>query len=178
MLSLNINSFSQNALEIMDILNTQIFSIVAFQETKLDHSFTQNFFRNNLYSLIRKDKYRNEGGLIVFINKAFEMVYIDCGNKFKNIDYIHFKLLINKRIYNFINSYKSPKQNDTEFLDELEELIYSFNTNDPLILLGDLNMNLLKGVETNVNFEKFLDMHNLINVNKTPTRIASKLYKK
>ncbi len=110
---------------------------------------------------------------MVLIKKEYKTIEQDTGdsNDFK-IDYIYFKLKIKNQIYNFINCYKPPNQNDNEFLDELENLIYSFNSNDALFIIGDLNMNLLKTNETN-NLSNFMENNLLTNYVTNPTRIAT-----
>jgi hypothetical protein len=60
---------------------------------------------------------------------------------------------------------------DSRYLDELEDLIYSFNANDPLIITGDLNMNLM--YKDNNKLASFLTNNNLINYIDKPTRIAT-----
>jgi hypothetical protein len=177
MLHHNIRSLPKSLHEMDIILNTQIFDIVSLNETKLDSSFPAGFYRNPDYVIIRRDKDRQQGGLLMFIKKEYKIVHYDIGetNEFK-IDYIYLKIKIKKQIYNFISCYKPPHQNDKIFIDELENLIYSINCNEPLFILGDLNMNIFKKDNfSNINIElsDFINNNILRNYVNKPTRIAT-----
>jgi hypothetical protein len=127
--------------------------------------------------MLRRDKSRKECGLLVFIKKEYEITKRDLGdlNEFK-IDYIFFQLKIKKQIYNFISCYKPPHLNDIEFCNDLEDLIYNFNFNDHLFIIGDLNMNLLD--KNNNQLDILIKNNNLSNYVEEPTRIATIFHEK
>jgi hypothetical protein len=110
--------------------------------------------------------------LIVFIRKEYEISKKDLGesNEF-NIDYIYFQLKIKKQYFNFISSYKQPHLNDTEYCEILEDLIYNFNYNDSLLIMGDLNINLFN--KDNNKLLNFINNNNMNNYVNKPTRIAT-----
>ena len=145
---------------------------VSLNETKLDSSFPASFYKNIDYVILRRDKTRSEGGLIVFIKKEYNIVKRDIGDSNFKLDYLYFQLKIKKQNYNFINCYKPPIMNDFDFLEEIEELIYSFNYDEPLTIMGDLNMDLLKKQESN-QLVNFMTNNLLNNYVKEPTRIAT-----
>ena len=169
-LHLNIRTLPKNLHELDTIAITQLFDIISLNETKLDSSFPGSFYRNQNYAMIRRDKTRQEGGLLILVKKEYKIIHYDIGetNDFK-IDYIYLKIKIKKQNYNFINCYKPPHQNNKNFLDELENLIYSINCNEPLFILGDLNMNLL----INNELTEFIINNNLANYVNKPTRISN-----
>ncbi len=176
-LHLNICSLRKNLLEIDDILVSKIFDIVSLNETKLDNTIPNSFYSNVDYLAVRRDKTSKEGGLIIFIKKEYLISKNDIGitNEFK-IDYIYIQLKIKKQYYNFINCYKPPHMNNIDFCNDLEDLIYSFKCNDPLIIIGDLNMDLL--VKNNNQLEKFIKNNNLCNYVNEPTRNATVYHEK
>jgi hypothetical protein len=92
MLHHNIRSLNKNLHELDLILKTEIFDIVSLNETKLDDSFP-------IYILVRRDKSRNEGGLLFMIKKDYKIIHQDIGesNEFK-IDYIRLKIKIKNKI--------------------------------------------------------------------------------
>ena len=53
------------------------------------------------------------------------------------------KILINKKAYNFISTYKPPNVNASEFIDHLETMVHSNNMNNNYFIIGDLNLDLL-----------------------------------
>jgi len=79
----------------------------------IDSSFPGSFYRNQNYAMIRGDKTRQEGGLLILVKKENKIIHYDIGdtNDFK-IDYIYLKIKIKKQNYNFINCYKPPHQNN------------------------------------------------------------------
>ena len=52
----------------------------------------------------------------------------------------------------------------SDFCNDLEDLIYSFKCTDPMIIVGDLNMN-LGSCKINCNFKNFIDNNKLVNNN-------------
>ena len=89
-------------------------------------------------------------------------------------EFIYVQLKVNKKLVNFICIYKPPIDNDAIFIGKLELLLLTINPNDPLVILGDLNLDALNDNNTELN--NFLLQNNFTNWIKTPTRIASKHY--
>lgn len=76
-------------------------------------------------------------------------------------------------------SYRAPNIKEQFFLDNLEEFIDSLNLNEPLFIIGDLNMDLnLDNKYRNSKINEFLSNNELINFIKKPTRNSTKFYKK
>jgi hypothetical protein len=48
------------------------------------------------------------------------------------------------RQINFLSCYKAPNEHNTDFIDELENFVFSLDMNIPLFIVGDLNMDLLR----------------------------------
>lgn len=119
-LHLNVSTLLKNLFEINSILNSDLFDIVTLNETKLDETAHKSFYKNNRYDIIRRDKTRKEGGLLVFIKKIHKLITQDTddSNRFQ-LDFIYYQLQIDKRPVNFITCYKAPLANDLEFLNEL-----------------------------------------------------------
>ena len=68
-------------------------------------------------------------------------------------------------------SYKQPHLNDTEFCEILEDLIYNFNYNDSMLIMGDLNINLFN--KDNNKLLNFINNNNMTNYVDKPTRVAT-----
>ena len=141
-------------------------------ETKLNNNYPKNFLANNHYNVIRKDRTRNGGGVMVLINKqlTIQSTFI-----LENIEAIHLKLKIQSKIFNFISAYRPPGYDaQTEFIEEIEEYIYSLNLNEELYLIGDLNYDLLNKESLLHNFIKHNKLINLVN---KPTRFGAQFNK-
>jgi hypothetical protein len=63
-----------------------------------------------------------------------------------------------------------------DFCNDLEDLIYSFKCTDPMIIVGDLNMNLL--IKNNNQLEKFIKNNNLCNYVNESARNAPVYHEK
>jgi hypothetical protein len=184
---LNINSLFSKMNEIDMILQLKQYEIIFLNETKFDCFVPNSFYQNNYYDIIRRDRYFNEdligkkgGGIVIFIKKHYKIKFI----KSLDMEFINLNLTIGALSFNFISAYKSPKTNNFQFLDALEKYMLSIDLNQPLFIIGDLNLDLLKdknGCYSNKNGEllqQFIDNYNLINFINSPTRSATYKSKK
>ncbi|RNA02458.1 RNA-directed DNA polymerase from mobile element jockey-like [Brachionus plicatilis] len=172
-LHLNINSILNNLNDVDSILNLRQFDIVFLCETKLDDSFPNSFYKNDHYFIIRLDRSRHGGGLIVFIKNS---LVVTKSVLLEKLELIYFQIRINGQKINFVYSYKAPNLKEQLFIDHLEEFLHSLSLNEPLFIIGDLNMDY--NLTTNSNIRKFIDNNELINFVTKPTRISTKYYKK
>lgn len=166
MLHLNINSILNNLFEVDEPLHSNQFDLFLVRETKLDDTISNSFYINNNYLKIRVDRNRHGGGLLIFIKSSL----IVTSTKFlKDIELIYFQLNIDQQHYNFVYSYKSPVINDL-ITGKLKEFMYSLDLNDPLFIIGDLNMDMLD--KNNKNLVEFLGNNDLVYFVTEPTRVS------
>ena len=91
---------------------------------------------------------------------------------------IFLKILVYSTEINFVCTYKSPKNNNFQYISNLENFFLSKDLSKPFLIIGDLNMDPLKvktgrfytakgvqlhGMSENFNFKNFVNC---------PTRIA------
>ena len=129
-LSLNINSickktnkgqtFFDVTKEVEEILNTKKIDFCLFQETKLDGEVPISFFKNSAYKPFRCDRNRAGGGSILFVKKEYTINKIQTFSPICDLEFIYIQLKLNKRLVNFICTYKPPKDNNTLFISKLE----------------------------------------------------------
>ena len=163
---LNLNSIFNKFEHIFSILNTSHADVIMLNEVKLDSGIPSKLYQHHNYNLLRLDRTRHGGGILVYIKKCYKIVESKLSDKF---ELIFFKLLINKTIYSFISTYKPPNVQD-EYLEYLETFIYSNNLNNSTFIIGDLNLDLLsKNGNQLVQFMRNVEFKNFIN---EPTRIA------
>ncbi|CAF0989180.1 unnamed protein product [Brachionus calyciflorus] len=142
-------------------------------ETKLDELIPNSFYNNNFYSKIRLDRSRHGGGLMVFIKNGIvctKTLLLD------ETELIYFQIKIKSLKYNFVYCYRAPNIKEQFFLDKLDDFIHSLNLDEPLFIIGDLNMDLSTSGNSNIN--DFIKNNDLINFIQKPTRICTKFYKK
>ncbi|RNA11172.1 reverse transcriptase [Brachionus plicatilis] len=156
---LNINSILGNIFEMNEILNSRMFDIVCFSEFKLDQTIPKSLDRN-----------RHGGGLLVFIKNSLKVTRTFLHDA---TELVYFQLKLHDQCLNFVYCYRSPKSNETQFLDDTEDFIQSLNLNDPLFVFGDLNLNCDVSKKLNNNFKNFIDNNDLVNFIYQPTREES-----
>ena len=102
---LNINSLRNKIDFVKDIFKNNI-DILLISETKLDPSFPLNQFSINGFKFFRKDRDRNGGGLILYINEdiACKAVNIDTMSS----EYIAIELMLKNKKWLLIGLYNPP----------------------------------------------------------------------
>ena len=116
---------------------------------------------------------------------AYTNLRLDRVDKKKNeysseFENVMFQLQIKNQKVNFVTSYKPPHTDHTDYLDHLEDLLFLNDSNEPLFIDGDLNMNLnyKNGAELR-NFLVENDLKNcLITANTRIKQVFSKNLKK
>jgi exonuclease III len=143
-LHLNINSFSNaSKLDLTNILDLKVFDVVLLNETKLDSSITESFFQNQHYTLIRRDKNGNGGGIMIFLRNSLKVVQTTASPDFESV---YVKLIVDKKPVNIFSCYKPPGKedgNELQFLEFLENQLFLLNPEEDTFIIGDLNMILL-----------------------------------
>lgn len=169
---LNVNSLFLKVIEIRTLLALNIFDIICLNETKLDNNIPDSFLKNPSYRIIRRDRVRNGGGIMVIIKK-----HLSVSNCFISDVYemISFKINSKSSCLNVISCYKPPRTPNSEFLEYLEKIRLNFDTSEPVIVVGDFNINQAKSTGQCLN--EFLSNNGLKTVVTSPTRLCINKYK-
>jgi len=173
---LNVNSIRQKINEINKILETKIFDFVVLQETNLNENIPASFYKHNAYRSIRRDRHsiHSSGGIIVFIRKEYTITNIQTYNEDLDFEFIRFDIKFRKKILHFITCYKPPSYNEKIFISQIENVLFTIDSNEPIFLLGDLNMDLINN--NNENLIEFISHYELKNYVTKPTRTLLKYY--
>ena len=179
-LNLNINGIFNKIDSIHDILDLGTFDILFINESKLDNSVPDSYLSHNRYTLHRRDRNfssgaefgRHGGGLLIFIRKFF-IHSVELCNKFESM---HLCVTHHNRTTHFIVCYKSPGINNNEFLEFLDLKVSDINPDDPLFIIGDLNMDL--NSHHGKLLQDFMADFVLTNFVKESTRVQSRLSRK
>jgi hypothetical protein len=173
-LHINICSIRTKIQFIDEILLTKNVDVLFISETFLDEDTSVSFYKNVNYNLsLRRDRGKHGGGFLVYVRKGYTVREAE-----KSLDYesIAFTLTANDNNYNFISSYKPPSDPNDKFICHLESLMFNFDPLEPLVIVGDLNMDLLSSAGDEL--KDFMVNNELKSGVDSPTRIQTNFYKK
>ena len=66
----NINSLQNKMDEIRTLLNQELFDVLVLTETKIDSSYNNSFFQHPLYRIIRRNRKKGGGSIMVYIKHS------------------------------------------------------------------------------------------------------------
>ena len=170
----NANSIDKHSQTIEElelfILQNQI-HLISINETKLSEADNINI---NNYTIIRKDRTSNGGGVAIIIKKQINYEQLDLLEEF-DLELIAIKVTLNAHTFNFITLYLPPQAQlpSSSFFQKLASL-------PNLILCGDLNCKSKEWYSIKINtngkqLEQILPQYNLAVVkNKKPTHYCAK----
>ena len=168
---LNINSVRNKIADLQIFIQNIPLDYFGLSETKLDENFPNAQFNLDGYEIrARRYRYKNGGGLIVFLRRGiickrisdFELSFSEC---------ICSELTISKRRWLCFSRYRPPDPGNLSiFFEELSEslskVILKYQN---IIIMGDFNINLkIKGFGLN-KLDQFCNSFNLKNSIKTET---------
>ena len=168
-LHLNINSVEHKLINLESLLSAKLYDILVISESKLDFTTSKKFGKGYGYQILRRDRNAHGGGLIVFINGKLKLL---SSHNSTDFELIHFQLQSSKVPLNFICTYKPPnKVENNAFFTNLEDYIFTLDPNQPLLIIGDLNEDLL--CDKGKDLKQFIDQYSLSNCISKPTRIKA-----
>ena len=180
-LHLNINGYNYHSKlhsihEILDFESS--YDIICLNESKLINSTPDSQLSHSKYSLYRRDRNFHSGlgfgshggGLIVYIKKNLVHKVEICNN----VEALHLTVVIRNTNAHFLICYKSPRLDNAEYLEFLDQAISCFDPNDPLFVIGDLNMDL--NSEIGLPLTEFMRDLSLSNSVTSSTRIQTRSY--
>jgi len=88
---------------------------------------------------------------MIFVKRNINILKICKYSALFNAEFIHIVFKMNLITINIISCYKAPDVDELEFLTGAENYIHSINLEDPLFIVGDLNMNLKENPKNNIN---------------------------
>ena len=138
MASLNITSLMKHIHELSILLNDQYFDIVAINETRLDPTIADNLVQIDGYSILRKDRNRNGGGVCLYLRSTINYkIRDDFVNEFEVLTVDIMKP--SSRTFNVTVFYRPPSCTEG-FFKNLENIIRVLDMESKEhLLLGDIN---------------------------------------
>lgn len=81
-LHLNINSLFLKINEINEVISLGLYDIISLNETKLDETIPFSFFSSSFYTILRRDRLRDGGGIMVLIRKSLKICKSEISKNF------------------------------------------------------------------------------------------------
>lgn len=138
----------------------------AVTESKLDHHISDSEIQITGYTVIRRDRNRHGGGLLLFIKNRWSVLNVQ---KDETLEFmtVHMKFLNSPRT-NIGVVYRPPDSN-AQWLVVFEERIEDLSvTGSEQIIMGDFNIDQLKSS----NLKSMMEIFNLTQIITDPTREA------
>ena len=111
---LNIISFRNKFVFVEDII--KLFDVFLVSESKLDHTFPSNQFRINGYKVLRLDRNRFGGGLILYINENIPCKLLQEHIHPPSFEVIAIEFYQNNQNWLLLGLYKPLNQKTSDFI--------------------------------------------------------------
>ena len=173
---LNIVSLLKNFDELKSILFQNDIHVCALNETRLDAEIDDTEVSISGYSLIRKDRNRNGGGVAIYIQNNIDYKVLEDQSLLELEAILIMINITNSQPILFMNWYRPPSsRRDTLFAYE-NVLIFMNNFNSNSIIVGDTNFDIFKKplISQTKYYDQLNTIHGLYYINTTKcTRITS-----
>ena len=147
---LNINSVRNKFSGFKDLVLKET-DICLLTETKIDDSFPNSQFFAEGYRMYRKDRNKNGGGLLLYVNEGIPGKLINSYDFKEGSEIIVFEFSISNKKWLLLGNYKPPSQNELSFINEIKLSLNFFSSlYENLLLLADFNFT------ENLNFKNLL----------------------
>ena len=176
---INIQSVGNKTIKINSLINELDLDILMLTETWLCNNISDSSKikemtpkLHNFYHKPRENKLG--GGVGIFIKKSFTKVQLMNTVNFSSFEHLDVKITsVNKNI-RIILIYRPPNKSKNEFIEELSDLIETFEDTRNLVLCGDFNLHIDNQNDTYVKrFTDILENNDLINKVNSPTSIGN-----
>lgn len=170
-LHVNARSLIPKLSELKILVNKSKAAVLAISETWLDNSVTDSEINIPGYSVVRKDRNREGGGVCIYINSnlAFNQ---RSDLETSDIEAVWAEILLPKTKPIIIGCcYRFPKQ--SQFISQFEEVLTKL-PNSETIILGDMNMCSIRKDAVYNKYQNMLNMCGFKQLITTPTRITAK----
>ena len=168
---LNICSLSLYFDQVKDLFDNGRVGILSFSETRLDDSIKDTEIEIENYTLIRKDRDRNGGGVCVYIRADISFnVRSDMDNK--SIEAVWVEINLPKTKPFLVGAlYRPPSQ--STFYNLLDDVSTDLGSSEA-ILIGDFNTNIrTKDTSIYKSFLNYCSLHNMVQLIAQYTRVCT-----
>ena len=161
---LNINSIKNKFDSVWELIK-DTFDRFLLSESKLDSSFPDDQFSIPGYRIVRKDRDRNGGGLLLYINEDIPFKIIQNSSLLPTLEVLPIGIKLGRFTFLLTGLYKPPSVSEKELLLHLNKTHNFFSTKyENITLIGDFNMQ-----PGNKNLKDFCDLNQLQHLILKPT---------
>ena len=140
---LNVNSILKHIDEIRSLVKHNNIHLFALNETKIDESIFDDEIKIENYSLVRKDRTRQGGGVAMYIHKSLHYETLH-NNSMNELEIIAIKVYLKKSKPIVLSTwYRPPSSNVDLFLHYDNFLTYVDGLGLDSVLIGDTNCDIL-----------------------------------
>jgi exonuclease III len=169
---INITSLTKHIEQLRFYLHDKPLDILSVNETRLDHSVDNNILHIEGYSIVRKDRSREGGGVAIYFRDHLN-VKERCDLVPEHLEAVCIEVNKIKSKPTIVTSLYRPPNSRIETFDTIENLIENLDDeNKQIILVGDFNCNLLAVNRLNVT-NRLLDIANLFQLKQIITEATS-----
>ena len=134
-------------------------------ESELDKTFPTNLFKINGYKIVRCDRNRFGEGLFLYVNERVLCRLLQGHPNFPSLEILVLEDYQSNRKWLFLGVYKSPSQNNIEFLNRTWAILdYYFQKYYNVTMAGNFNITV-----ENTHLQGMMQAYNLNNMIKEPT---------
>ena len=156
----------KNKFEVLEFLIKEKFDVFLVSKSKLDSSFPEVWFKIPGYRIFRQYRDKYWSGLIFYINQNIPCKKRETFQFTSSIEILTLDINLGKEKLLIFGTYKSPKINNSSFLNELYNANTFYSTlYKNCVLLGDLNI-----VCDNTQLQNFYESLNTSSRNQLGTR--------
>ncbi len=176
---LNVNSL-QNKVEELKCIKSQLKAqVLMLTETKIDKSYSNEQFAWTGYDILRKDRKKGGGGILMYVDESLQPKNIKPLRKYVTVEMLAVQIKIDREIALLIGMYRPPKNSGDQYFQKLEDELHEIRTwatmqHTNVIIGGDLNLDRskprIKEGKLLVDLEEVYGLSCLI---KEPTRITA-----
>lgn len=146
-LRLNFNSFLASIHNIINKIN-----FIVLVETNITDN-ENNIFNINGFNSLFLNRDGRGGGIALYVRES--LTYLQSNIKTISFESIQIDINTKSNNYSLICIYRPPKNNVKEFIIELDKLINNIKNKQDIIIIGDINIDILK---QNITTNKYTEM--------------------
>lgn len=157
----------------VNTIRSKSLGVVAVAETWLSSSVTDSDLFLSNFSVFRHDRPTRGGGVVILVDRRF-VSHFENSLINDSVEFIHVSLDRSfAKPLQIICVYRPPSGSLDSFLEQLSRLLNNISYLDlPLLILGDINVNLLLRSSGARSISTFLSSYGLKILNKAPTRVT------
>ena len=141
---LNIVSLLKYHEEIKQIMFENEIQVLALNETRLDSSIADSEMYIPHYSLLRKDRDRNGGGVAIYVHESIHINLVS-HDSLERLEALCIKVCLkNTKPIIFVNWYRPPNSKVEVFNHYEDFLVFANGLNRQPIIMGDINCDITK----------------------------------